>query len=382
MNTQEQLTEDDPGHGVKRYAFDATRGEMFEVASGAYVSVDDLDAANARAEKAERRADELAEALSQFDPDGEGPSNGALDEAMVAGLGASRLNAEVRAERAESEAADLRSLWRRSFRAWRRAEKENDELRAALTAANARIAQQRDVIKEHCAAMHERASELAAANARAEAAERDAREADAEVDLWKEKTVQQKNRADAAERARGRALAICEEREQMLKAVESEAAALRAEVERLRGVAGQPATSIIVQTGAGPVEVTAERRDAMNRARAAVGMPPVTELELSPEVCEACDELGRACDGGDHCDNCGKRMDGDIAATADVCFDCWRAAKERTAAEQAVLDAMAAWPVADLRDPFDAPPPSQRAYQWRCLIELCRAELARRGLKP
>jgi DNA repair exonuclease SbcCD ATPase subunit len=67
------------------------------------------DAANARAEAAERRVGELSEALSQFDPDGEGPSNGALDEAMVAGLGASRFNAEVRAERAEAESAALRA---------------------------------------------------------------------------------------------------------------------------------------------------------------------------------------------------------------------------------------------------------------------------------
>jgi hypothetical protein len=54
----------------------------------------------------------------------------------------------------------------------------------------------------------------------------------------------------------------------------------------------------------------------------------------------------------------------------------------RTEAEQRVLDAMAAWPEADLRDPLDAPPASQRQHAWRCLIELCRAELARRGLKP
>lgn len=50
-------------------------------------------------------------------------------------------------------------------------------------------------------------------------------------------------------------------------------------------------------------------------------------------------------------------------------------------AEQRVLDAMSEWPEQDLRDPLDAPPASQRQHAWRCLIELCRAELARRGLK-
>jgi hypothetical protein len=41
-------------------------------------------------------------------------------------------------------------------------------------------------------------------------------------------------RADAAEERRGQALRLCSERESMLKASESEAAALRAEVERLK----------------------------------------------------------------------------------------------------------------------------------------------------
>jgi hypothetical protein len=40
------------------------------------------------------------------------------------------------------------------------------------------------------------------------------------------------------------------------------------------------------------------------------------------------------------CDNCGAVIDGNQAATSDVCFDCWRSAKERacTPAERAVLD--------------------------------------------
>lgn len=59
--------------------------------------------------------------------------------------------------------------------------------------------------------------------------------------------------------------------------------------------------------------------------------PARTEAE--PVDCESCAMRGRECDNGDHCDNCGNRMDGDIAATADVCHDCWRAAKARTEAE-------------------------------------------------
>lgn len=51
---------------------------------------------------------------------------------------------------------------------------------------------------------------------------------------------------------------------------------------------------------------------------------------------------------------------------------------ERTTAEQRVLEAMTAWPEQDLRDPLDAPPDSQRQQAWICLVELCRAELARR----
>jgi len=37
---------------VKRYAFDKTRGEMFEIAKGAYVSHDDYDALRAKLVKA------------------------------------------------------------------------------------------------------------------------------------------------------------------------------------------------------------------------------------------------------------------------------------------------------------------------------------------
>jgi hypothetical protein len=33
----------------------------------------------------------------------------------------------------------------------------------------------------------------------------------------------------------------------------------------------------------------------------------------------------------DECDNCGTPMDGEAAATSDVCWDCWRAAKEKSA---------------------------------------------------
>lgn len=66
-----------------------------------------------------------------------------------------------------------------------------------------------------------------------------------------------------------------------------------------------------------------EARDAFAAARA----------EAVSAGCMSCDARGRVCDGGDHCDNCGARMDGDIAATADVCHDCWRAAKDRTVYE-------------------------------------------------
>lgn len=59
-----------------------------------------------------------------------------------------------------------------------------------------------------------------------------------------------------------------------------------------------------------------------------------------------------------------------------------QAAERREALEQEVLDAMGDWPETDLRDPLDAPPASQRQAAWRALIRLCRAELARRGLKP
>lgn len=74
------------------------------------------------------------------------------------------------------------------------------------------------------------------------------------------------------------------------------------------------------------------------------------------------------------CDNCGATIDGNQAATSDVCHDCWRSAKERTEAEQAVLDAMAN---ALIRAP------NSRGYRLRPEDDnaVCRAELARRGLK-
>lgn len=53
---------------MKRYAFDATRGEMFEIASGAWVSVDDaraaverLMAAPTRTEAEQRVLDAMAD---------------------------------------------------------------------------------------------------------------------------------------------------------------------------------------------------------------------------------------------------------------------------------------------------------------------------------
>ena len=49
--------------------------------------------------------------------------------------------------------------------------------------------------------------------------------------------------------------------------------------------------------------------------------------------------------------------------------------------EQEVLDAMAEVPPQDLRDVVDMPPPSQRQAVYRSVVKLCRAELARRGLK-
>lgn len=57
--------------------------------------------------------------------------------------------------------------------------------------------------------------------------------------------------------------------------------------------------------------------------------------------CESCAIRGIECDNGDHCDSCGNRMDGYVAATADVCHDCWQAAKSRTEAESELAAAQA-----------------------------------------
>lgn len=157
---------------------------------------------------------------------------------------------------------------------------------------------------------------------------------------------------------------------------EAENDELRAEVARLRIVA-RLAT------------------DAGDDARAAAREAPA-RTEAEPSDCMSCDAKGRVCDGGDHCDNCGARMDGDIAATADVCHDCWRSAKARTEAvvrtyhgmwppgvaarteaERAVLDAMGLVPESVLRDHLTGD-----IYGSPEMVDLCRAELARRGLKP
>ena len=69
-------------------------------------------------------------------------------------------------------------------------------------------------------------------------------------------------------------------------------------------------------------------------------------------------------------------MNGDIASTADVCFDCWQSAKSRTEAEQAVLDAMAAIPLWALERTVADNQQSNHA------LPACRAELARRAVKP
>ena len=40
----------------------------------------------------------------------------------------------------------------------------------------------------------------------------------------------------------------------------------------------------------------------------------------------------------DHCDSCVNPMDGEVAATADVCHDCWQAANARLAAANAEIE--------------------------------------------
>lgn len=92
--------------------------------------------------------------------------------------------------------------------------------------------------------------------------------------------------------------------------------------------------------------------------------------------CDSCAMRGRDCDGGDHCNNCEARMDGDIAATSDVCRDCWQAAIARTAAEQRVLEAMAALYIE--RTVF---PDGQSLTKYGDVMPVVRAELARRESK-
>lgn len=171
--------------------------------------------------------------------------------------------------------------------------------------------------------------------------------------------------------------------------IESRLADARAEIERLRaeleetlirmnddGVEADAAesrlaTAVGLLTDLIPIEFSmqqgwfARRAAFLGAAPAQPAAPARTEAETVE--CGPCALRGRECDNGDHCNECGNRMDGETAAPSDVCHDCWHSAKARTEAEQAVLDALSA-----VR--------TEKLHRWMgAMGEVCRAELARRG---
>jgi hypothetical protein len=75
-------------------------------------------------------------------------------------------------------------------------------------------------------------------------------------------------------------------------------------------------------------------REALDQAElAAQRLHSQCLAERRRTECEPCALRGRECDNGDHCDECGNRMDGETAAPSDVCHDCWRATKTRLCQE-------------------------------------------------
>jgi hypothetical protein len=83
----------------------------------------------------------------------------------------------------------------------------------------------------------------------------------------------------------------------------------------------------------------------------------------------------------DHCDHCDARIDGDHAATSDVCWDCWQTAKAAalTPGQRRVLEACAAFPTEHLTG--DAYPSSSNrnelsdlSLRWSQAVLALRAE--------
>jgi len=356
MNTQEKLEADDPGHGVKRYAFDATRGEMFEVASGAYVSVDDLAAANARAEKAERDCEFVTERCWQERKKLRERAEDAEQElaARKEAWAATRREAAERVGNAESEAAELRSRLEA-------AERERDEWRSA-----------RDDHEQRWLSATTRAeraeSEAAELRARLEAAERAYQ-------------VAEDNRYVALLRAEKAENALKEAPLKRLQRAESEATALRAEL---------AAANARAEAAEREMVVVYERLSASQSEAAALRAEVKALTAQNHRLVGRIDELK-----ADECTESESEA-GDLRLLWHRAFRAWRRAekendelraeverlralvKTRTEAEQAVLDAMAAIPDEDLEWTIElhADAPSTP------VVGACRAELTLRDLKP
>jgi len=345
MNTQEQLTEDER-EAVRRGTCQASGPKALRIIDAQAAA---LTAANARADAAEVQAHEAELTLDEVQRKLDTVHSGhiACKQAWVA------KEAEF-----ESEAAALRATVERLRGSKTRVREA--QLASRLAATNARIAELEAALDRVRAVLKTDARHIdqmtmlhfyealagvpapEAIDAETQAALQ--RNADYVATGLPAALTAANARADAAERARGQALAICEEREQMLKAVESEAAALRAEVERLRH------------------EVAIAWDDSVETGRANAAK---SEAERLRSLWHGSFRAWRRAENENNELRAGVEM---LRALVKTC----------TEAEQAVLDAMAAIPDEDLEWTIElhADAPSTP------VVEACRAELARRGLKP